>query len=74
MIEVTDALLEKMVKAIVQEVDPEMIFLFGSHAAGTAQPESDIDLLIVERKPFGEGRSRWKELSRIRHALSQTFG
>ena len=70
MVEVTDQLLSEMVDAIVWEVDPERIILFGSYASGSAAPESDLDLLIVESQPFGQSRSRWAEITRIRRALS----
>jgi predicted nucleotidyltransferase len=65
MITVTDEVLDEMVRAIVREVDPEEIWLFGSYARGQAGPDSDVDLLIVEREPFGPGRSRWQELTRL---------
>ncbi len=47
-------ILDDMVHAIVREVDPEYIFVFGSHARGRVGPGSDVDLLIVEREPFGK--------------------
>ena len=59
-----------MVSAIVEAVDPEQVYLFGSRATGEATDESDVDLLIVEREPFGPERSRRRELSHIRQALS----
>ena len=65
MIAVTNEVLERMVEAIVREVDPERIYLFGSYARGETGPDSDVDLLIVEREPFGPNRSRWKELTRL---------
>jgi predicted nucleotidyltransferase len=65
MITVTNEVLDRMVEAIVREVDPEEIWLFGSRARGEAAPDSDVDLLIVEREPFGPKRSRWKELTRL---------
>ncbi|MBM4018584.1 MAG: nucleotidyltransferase domain-containing protein [Planctomycetes bacterium] len=65
MIAVTDEVLENMVQAIVREVDPEQIWLFGSRARGQAGPDSDVDLLVVEREPFGPGRSRWQEVTRL---------
>ena len=71
MIEVTDQVLEEMVQAIVREVDPEQIILFGSRARGQGGPDSDLDLMIVEREEFGKGRDRRKELARIRKALSE---
>ena len=37
----------EMVRRIVERFDPEKIILFGSHARGTAGPDSDVDLLVV---------------------------
>lgn len=39
--------IQKLIDQIVQLVDPLEIILFGSHARGDAEPDSDIDLLIV---------------------------
>ena len=36
-----------MVRRVVERFDPERIILFGSHARGTAGPDSDVDLLVV---------------------------
>jgi predicted nucleotidyltransferase len=69
MITVTDDVLQQMVQAIVREVDPEQIWLFGSRARGEGGPDSDVDLLVVEREPFGPGRSRWDEISRLYSAI-----
>lgn len=62
-------LIQEMVETIVREVDPETVILFGSHARGDARPESDVDLLIVEREPFGPQRSRRQETARLYLAL-----
>ena len=70
MVSVTDALLDRMVQAIVDEVDPEQVILFGSRARGDEHESSDIDLIVVEAEPFGPGRSRHKELVRLYHALA----
>lgn len=40
--------LDRMVQRLADEYAPERIVLFGSHAAGTADADSDIDLLIVK--------------------------
>lgn len=61
--------LRQMVDIIVREADPEAIILFGSRARGEAGPDSDVDLLIVEREPFGPGRSRIQEAARLYQAL-----
>lgn len=39
--------IDEMVRRIVKRFDPEKIILFGSHARGTAGPDSDIDLLVI---------------------------
>ena len=36
---------------IVEEIHPKKIYLFGSHAKGTAGPQSDLDLLIIADMP-----------------------
>ena len=71
MASVSEELIEKMAREIVREVDPERIVLFGSWARGQAHEHSDVDLLIVEREPFGPNRSRRKEAARIWRCLSQ---
>ena len=70
MIPVTDGLLGKMVRAIVDEVDPEQVILFGSRARGDERKNSDVDFIVVEAEPFGPERSRHKELVRLYHALA----
>jgi uncharacterized protein len=44
---ITQPLIRRMVKRIVQEFDPEQVILFGSQARGDAGPDSDVDLLVV---------------------------
>lgn len=70
MVEVTDALIDDMVRAIVDEVGPEKVVLFGSRSRGDGSDRSDVDLVIVEAEPFGSGRSRHKEINRIHRALA----
>ena len=67
---VTDASVERMVRAIVETVDPEQIILFGSRARGTQRAESDIDLLVVQSEPFGASKSRHQETVRAYKAVS----
>jgi predicted nucleotidyltransferase len=40
-------IIARMVQRIVDQFDPDQIVLFGSHARGTAGPDSDVDLLVV---------------------------
>lgn len=43
--------IDEMVRRIVARFDPERIILFGSHARGRGDVDSDIDLLVVMRVP-----------------------
>lgn len=49
---VTDQLIDQM-QAVVQEVSPQQVILFGSRARGDERADSDIDLIVVEAEPFG---------------------
>jgi len=40
-------LLEEIVRRLVAEFQPEQIILFGSHAWGTPDEDSDLDLLVI---------------------------
>ena len=55
-------LLQEAVRRLVAEFDPEEIYLFGSHAWGTPNEDSDIDLLIIV------SASRERSIHRIRRA------
>jgi predicted nucleotidyltransferase len=68
-VSVSEQVIEGMVQAIVEEVGPRRIYLFGSCARGSQTADSDVDLLIVEDQRFGPDRNRWSELKRIRKAL-----
>lgn len=68
---VTDDLLNRMVHAIVDEVDPERVILFGSRGRGDHHTDSDVDLIVVEAEPFGPERSRHREMVRLYHVLAE---
>jgi uncharacterized protein len=44
-------------RRIADEVAPRRIILFGSHANGLAGPDSDVDLLVITRRPAGNDAS-----------------
>ena len=69
MVSLSERVIGAMVQAIVQEVGPRHIYLFGSCARGNQTGDSDVDLLIVEDQKFGPNRNRWSELKRIRKVL-----
>ncbi len=43
------ALRKEVIKRLVDEFSPETIYLFGSHAWGRPEEESDLDLLVIVR-------------------------
>ena len=43
----TTHLLEEITRRLVDELRPEQIILFGSHAWGTPHDDSDVDLLVI---------------------------
>jgi uncharacterized protein len=56
--------LEAIVRCLVDELDPEQIYLFGSRARGDATEDSDYDVMVVVEERTGapyemEQRSRW---------------
>ena len=70
MTRIAETLIDQMVKAVVDEVDPEQVILFGSRARGEEHEESDVDLVVVEAEPFGRERSRHKEMVRLYKVLA----
>ena len=55
-----------MVKRIVERFHPDRVILFGSHARGTAGPDSDVDLLVV-MSVTGSKREKQLEVRRALH-------
>ena len=47
--ELSTELLDEITNRLVESIHPERIYLFGSHAAGNAEDDSDVDLLAVVR-------------------------
>jgi predicted nucleotidyltransferase len=62
---ISEAILGEVIQRILSVCRPTRVILFGSAAAGTMNPDSDIDLLLVEK---GVSDTR-KESVRIRRAL-----
>jgi len=67
---VTEQKIREMTRTIVREVRPEKVLLFGSWARGTAGLNSDVDLIVVEKKPFGPKRSRRQEMNSLWKTVS----
>ncbi len=63
------SMIEELTAAVVHEVNPEYIYLFGSQVTGNTDTDSDIDLLVIEDSGFDKHKTRWQEMQRIRKAL-----
>jgi len=50
-----DARLAEIVRRLVETLQPERIYLFGSHARREAHPDSDYDLLVVVKERTDKG-------------------
>lgn len=48
---VTEEDIDVMAARIVAAANPVKVILFGSRAQGMARPDSDVDLLVIERDP-----------------------
>jgi uncharacterized protein len=60
-----------LVETLVAEFDPASIILFGSVAAGSDGPESDIDLLVVlDHAPVSDRRRKMVEMRRATRAIA----
>jgi predicted nucleotidyltransferase len=68
-ITLTPALVQEMVKRIIDAVDPDQIVLFGSYAYGIPHKESDIDILVI----METDRPRHKRSVALYRALAGLF-
>jgi predicted nucleotidyltransferase len=50
------AVLDEIIRRVVEVTQPEKIIMFGSAARGEMGPNSDIDLLVIKRGRFDQGR------------------
>lgn len=66
----TEELIRDMAAVVAREVEPQAIILFGSHATGNAHSASDVDLMVIESAPFGPGKDRRREMTRVWRALA----
>jgi predicted nucleotidyltransferase len=62
---VDDRLVKQIIERICAVAQPERIVVFGSAARGDMGPDSDIDLLVIEREPG----DIWRETVRLHQAL-----
>ena len=57
--------IDTAVRRLVAAANPIKVILFGSYAEGKSTPESDLDLLVIERVVA----SKRKEMIRLRKAI-----
>ena len=70
--QIDDSLIREIVRRILGAAKPDRIVLFGSAAAGTMTPDSDIDLLIVEPDP-GDQRMESTRIQERLRGLGYSF-
>lgn len=68
--QVTDELLNIIAERIGKEMHPEKIFLFGSHAWGTPEESSDLDLFVVVPDSDQPGYRRARQAYRCLRGIS----
>jgi predicted nucleotidyltransferase len=61
--------LASIARAIVDAANPLKVILFGSQSRGTADEDSDIDLMVIGEKPKDKPWSRRKAVGDIRRSL-----
>ncbi len=61
----SEPLIQEAVKRLVDAAHPLKVILFGSHAAGTANVNSDLDFLVIESTV----KNKLKEMVRLRRTL-----
>ena len=66
----TNEALTEVIRRIAIALNPEKIYLFGSHAWGIPTPDSDIDLLVIvkdsEQPAYRRAREAYRSLRGIR--------
>ena len=57
---VTENQMKLLVDTIVKEINPNKVVLFGSYAANTQTPDSDVDLIVVVDRDLQKGERKNK--------------
>src|SRR4051794_4554261 len=66
---ITEEVIREAVDILVRVANPTRVIVFGSHARGDAGPDSDLDILVVER----DEPDKLAEMNRLAAALRPLF-
>ncbi len=70
-IEMKEDVIERAVRAVLDAAPRgSRVVLFGSHARGSANPDSDLDILVIEP----EVENRFDEIIRLRQVIGNALG
>ena len=61
---ITDKQIQEVTDIVVEEIQPEKVFLFGSYASGIPDVESDIDIIVIVDKRL-EKKSRMDAMIKL---------
>jgi uncharacterized protein len=61
--------IQRFATQIAREFAPEQVILFGSHARGTAGPDSDVDLLVIMPGDVSGARMAAEIITRLKPTL-----
>ena len=65
-------IIQHILKKLLMNYTPQKVILFGSYAYGNAQPDSDIDLLII-KETSERFIDRWVAVQRILTGTHRSF-
>lgn len=68
---VTHDSIDLLSRRIAEELHPERIILFGSHARGDDDEASDVDIMVITSDPFTAANSRRQTLARLSRSLAR---
>ncbi len=61
---ITSKQIKEVIDIIVEEIQPEKVFLFGSYASGIPDKHSDIDIIVIVNKEMGK-KKRIEDVVRL---------
>jgi len=65
LVDIGDIKLKEIVSLLVQEFQPEKVYLLGSKARGDANQDSDYDLLLVVSREIADSHSSYERVGEV---------